>query len=179
MRTITCLCLSLSLGVACDKKAPIAHRAQVRNVATNVIEIIPSQGQLPYCLVFTTAKSGTIRQLTRNRDNKSVKCAAGEPIGRTSFKIPPEEGPVKIHIFFSDRRLDARSVVEQMNQQPSGPEFHPMEYRLPGTVTSETLEWSPGAESQPTVGTVVGSGEGRDSAATTSGADAGRSDGAL
>ncbi len=173
MRTITYLCLSLSLAVACDKKTPIARRAQVRSVGTNVIEIIPTEGQLPYCLVFTTAQSGTIRQLTRTRGNQSVRCIAGEPIGRTSFKIPPEEGAVKIHIFFSDRRLDAGDVVAQMNQQLSGPEFHPMDYRLPGTVTSETLSWSPDAESQPTLGTVIEPG------AKPSGADAGRSDASL
>jgi hypothetical protein len=79
-------------------------------------------------------------------------------MGRTTYRIPADEGPVKVHIFFSDQRLDASSVAQQIAESVGTPDFNPVNFRLPGRVYVETLEYVPTDEPQPTVGTVVGKG---------------------
>ena|SRR5258708_4141327 len=159
MRRVICGALLLTWISACsEKKAPSARRAVIRKVSGEVVEIVPTLDQFPYCLVFTTARNGVIRQLTIRRDNRSVRCEAQVPMGRTTYRIPAEEGPVKIHIFFSDQRLDASSVAQQIAEAVGTPDFSPVNFRLPGRVYVETLEFVPTTEPQPTVGTVVGKG---------------------
>lgn len=157
MRRMLCGALLMLWVSGCaEKKAPTVRRAEVRKVSGEVVEIVPAPDQFRYCLVFTTARNGVIRQLTIRRDNQSVRCDAGLPIGRTTYRIPADEGPVKIHIFFSDQRLDATSVASQIADSVGMPDFNPMNFRLPGRVYVETLEHTPSAEAEPTVGTVVG-----------------------
>ncbi len=159
MRRMICGALLLTWISACSEKmARTERRAAIRKVSGEVIEIVPTLDQFPYCLVFTTAGNGVIRQLTIRRDNRSVRCESRAPIGRTTFRIPADEGPVKIHIFFSDQRLDASSVATQIAESVGTPDFNPVNFRLPGRVYVETLEYVPAAEPQPTVGTVVGKG---------------------
>jgi hypothetical protein len=79
-------------------------------------------------------------------------------MGKTTYRIPAEEGAVKVHIFFSDQRLDASAVAQQIAEAVGTPDFNPVNFRLPGRVYVETLEFVPTTEPQPTVGTVVGKG---------------------
>jgi hypothetical protein len=159
MQRMICGALLVTWISACsEKKAPTVRRAEIRKVSGEVIEIVPTPDQFPYCLVFTTAGNGVIRQLTIRRDNRSVRCEARAPIGRTTYRIPADEGPVKVHIFFSDQRLDASSVASQIAESVGTPDFNPVNFRLPGRVYVQTLEYVPTAEPQPTVGTVVGKG---------------------
>ena len=156
MRRMICGALLLIWINACsEKKVATARRAEIRKVSGEVIEIVPAPDQFPYCLVFTTARNGVIRQLTIRRDNRSVRCEARAPIGRTTYRIPADEGPVKIHIFFSDQRLDASSVASQIAESVGTPDFNPVNFRLPGRVYVESLEYIPTPEPEPTVGAVV------------------------
>jgi len=176
-RTIFAALLLISMSACSEKKVPVIRRAEIRKLQGDVIEIVPAAGQLPYCLVFTTARNGVTRQLTITRQNKSVLCHGGVPIGKTSYRIPVEEGPVKVHVFFSDQPLDATSVAIQIADFVGTPDFNPMNLRLPGHVMSQTLDFAPSAEPPPTVGTVV-EGE-RDSREQQTTADGGRAKPAL
>ena len=105
--------------VGCPAPPEVKHKAELRNVSGSTIQVVPAEGQLPYCLVFTISEGKVVRQLTMNRDNKSVKCEAGQPIGNVSFRVPKEEGKVRVLVFFSDRRLNAGSLAQQIYELAS------------------------------------------------------------
>ena len=103
------------------------------------IEILPSAGQPPYCLVFTVSEKGIVRQLTMSPSNESIPCAAGQPIGGTAYRIPPAEGKVRVHVILSDRKLDATPIAGQVRELGRSPGFSAMDLRAPGRVVLETL----------------------------------------
>lgn len=172
------VCLGL---VACEKRnGNQVARAEVRKVTENTFEILPTEGQMPYCLVFTRSDTGIIRQLTMTHENKSVRCEAGKAVGGVRFRIPVDEGAVKVHVFFSDQKLNAGSIAQQLYEEKANPSFHPMDLRLPGNVVVQSLDFQPQQPSEPAmVGGVIGeSGEvapGADGGA--GGADAGAANG--
>src|SRR4029078_13086228 len=116
---------------------PRAQRCEIRRISGDTVEIIPNDGQMQYCLVFTHSGKGVVRQLTMSKNNVSLKCPAHEPVLGQAYKIPAaelgaghadkirgEEGRVKLNVFFSDRRLEAASVANQLNDMAS-PSFSP------------------------------------------------------
>src|SRR5690348_6844362 len=107
------LLASLALGACQEEAKGPTHRAELRKLTGSTVEIIPSEKQLTHCLVFTASEKGVVRQLTMNARNESVLCEAGKPIRNTSFKIPVDEGKVRIFVIFSDRRLNAGSMAQQ------------------------------------------------------------------
>ena len=140
-----------ALLVACPAPPEVKHRAELRNMGGSTIQVIPAVDQLPYCLLFTISEGKVVRQLTMNRDNKSVKCEANQPIGNVSFRVPREEGKVKVLVFFSDRKLQAGSLAQQIYELAAeGKQFYPYDLRLAGDVKIETLEFEP-TEEVPTV----------------------------
>jgi len=158
--------------VGCPAPPEAKRKAELRNVGGSTIQVIPAEGQHPYCLVFTISEGKVVRQLTMNRDNKSVKCEAGQPIGNVSFRVPKEEGKVKVLVFFSDRRLNAGSLAQQIYELASeGKQFYPYDLRLEGDVKIETLEFEPSEEVPTVAGEAVGKG------GTVAGEDAGTPDG--
>jgi hypothetical protein len=146
--------VALVLLAACNRSTAPAHRAELRRISGDTVQIIPSEGQLPYCLVFTQSEKGVIRQLTISKTNNSVKCEPGEPVLGQTYKIPPEEGPVKVRVFFSDQRLEAASVANQLNEMLS-PSFSPIDFRLPGKVVVETIDFIPAESTEPAPGQLV------------------------
>jgi hypothetical protein len=148
----------LALGLACTdgqpKSGPPA-RAQLRKVSGSTVEVVPTEGQLPYCLVYTVSQKGIIRQLTMTRENRSIKCEAGKPIANTSFRVPTQEGPVKIYIFFSDQRVQAGSVAQQLMEKQNQVRMTAMDFRLPGQAFVEMLEFTPEEGGTPVIGEVV------------------------
>jgi len=157
MRRAGCV-VGLLLLCACPERAVPQKRAELRRLSGDAIEVIPTPGQMPYCLMFTTSEKGVVRQLTMTRRNASLTCEAGRPIGATSYRIPVEEGKVRIHILFSDQRLDATSIAHDIGEMAGKPDFNPMSLRLPGNVTSETLEFTPETLAEPMLGTKLGPG---------------------
>ena len=138
-----------------DKAAPPA-RAQIRKVSGATMEVVPNEGQFPYCLLFTVSEKGIIRQLTMTRENRSIKCDSGKPIANTSFRVPTQEGKVKVYIIFSDQRIQAGSVAQQLYDLRDKPRLTAMDFRLPGSVSVEMLEFTPQPGGEPVTGAVVG-----------------------
>lgn len=148
--------LVLVAGCTDDKnKSGPPARAQLRKVSGSTIEIVPTEGQLPYCLVYTVSQKGIIRQLTMTRENRSIKCDAGRPIANTSFRVPPQEGPIRVYIFFSDQRIQAGSVAQQLMDVQNRERMTAMDFRLPGQAFMEMLEFTPEEGSTPVTGGVV------------------------
>jgi hypothetical protein len=148
--------LVLVAGCTDDKnKSGPPARAQVRKVSGSTIEIVPTEGQLPYCLVYTVSQKGIIRQLTMTRENRSIKCEAGKPIANTSFRVPTQEGPVKVYILFSDQRVQAGSIAQQIMDKQGQERMTAMDFRLPGQAFIERLEFTPEEGGTPVTGGVV------------------------
>jgi hypothetical protein len=126
------------------------QRVELRKLSGDTVQIVPTDDSLPYCLVFTHSDKVT-RQLTISKSNQSVKCPAGQAVLGQTYRIPAEEGPVKIHVFLSDQRLEAVSVADQITEMDK-PSFNPIDLRLPGRVVVQTLDFTPVAS---TTGAVV------------------------
>ncbi|SET25279.1 hypothetical protein [Stigmatella erecta] len=148
----------LVLGVGCNRegKEGSTARAELRRVSGSTLEVIPNEGQLPYCLLYTVSQKGVIRQLTMTRENRSIKCETGRPIANTSFRIPAQEGPVKLYVIFSDQRIPAGSVAQQLYELRDRPNLSGMDFRLHGQAFVEQLEFTPEDDGTPVTGGVVG-----------------------
>ncbi|UQA54619.1 hypothetical protein [Polyangium aurulentum] len=138
--------LLLAFAVGCSQKPlpPPPARVTLVQKGPASVELLPLEGQPPYCLVFTVAERGPIRHLTLLEDKRSPDCPAGTPILGTAFRIPPREGKVKIYVIFSDRFLESDSIAQQMNDLVSQKQaITAMDLRAPGSVVLETLEFTP------------------------------------
>ncbi|WP_342375605.1 hypothetical protein NVS55_30535 [Myxococcus stipitatus] len=118
-------------------------RAQIRKTGPATMEVIPADGQLPYCMLYTVSEKGVIRQLTLTKENRSIRCEANKPVANTSFRIPTQEGKVKVYIFFSDDRIPAGPVAQQLYDLRAQERISAMDLRLPGRVQVETLDFVP------------------------------------
>ena len=137
----------------CGRSSGPTTRVELRKITGDTVQIVPTEDALPYCLVFTQSVKVT-RQLTISKSNQSVKCPAGQPVLGQTYRIPVDEGPVKVHVFLSDQRLEAVSVANQITELEK-PNFNPMDMRLPGRVVVQTLDFTPVASVEPTTGAVV------------------------
>ncbi|WP_375761121.1 hypothetical protein [Corallococcus exercitus] len=138
--------LALSAGfVSCDDAKPPAKpkRAQVKRTGPATMEIIPAGGQLPYCMLFTTSEKGVIRQLTPTRENRAIRCDANQPVANTSFRVPVQEGKVRVYVFFSDESVPTGWVAQQLYELRDRERITAMDLRLPGRISMETLEFTP------------------------------------
>ena len=159
MRMARCLALtSICVFAGCEKEKGPAARGELRQVTGNTFEIIPAEGQLKHCLVFTRSETGVIRQLTMTHGNRSVPCEEGKPIGGIRYRVPVSEGPVKIHIFFSDQPLNAGALAQDLYERKGDPSFQPIDLRLPGKVVVQTLELQPSEAMPAQVGAQIGAG---------------------
>jgi hypothetical protein len=150
------LCGAVAL-VSCTHEGESSKgRAEVRRTGGTTFELLPVAGQLPYCLAFTHSHKGVTRQLTMSTQNLSFECPAGKAVGGRAFKVPLDEGPVKLHVLFSSERINAASVAEQLLDQTDLGTVSVMDLRLPGRATLETLEFSPEADVAPAEGQVLG-----------------------
>jgi len=138
--------LAVLLGlwlIGCESRpAAGVHRVEVRKTSNDLVELVPKEGALPFCLVYSIAEGGTIRQLTMNETNDSFDCPAGAPIGNTSFRIPKVEGKARIFVIFSDQRLAAAPVAQQINDLGT-PSFSTLDLRVPGKAVSDVIEYTP------------------------------------
>jgi hypothetical protein len=146
----------MSAGCQQEQKPAVVARAELKTMGGSTVEFIPKEGQHPYCLLYTVSEKGVIRQLTMTRENRSIKCDPGKPIYNTSFRVPVEEGKVRAYIFFSDQRINAGSVAQQLFDLREKPKLTAMDFRLPGSVSMETLEFVPQAGGEPVMGAVIG-----------------------
>jgi len=147
----------MSAGCQQQQKPAVVARAELKAMGGSTVEFLPKEGQHPYCLLYTVSEKGVIRQLTMTRENRSIKCDAGKPIYNSSFRVPVEEGKIRAYIFFSDQRINAGSVAQQLYDLRDKPRLTAMDFRLPGSVSMEMLEFTPQAGGEPVTGAVVGS----------------------
>ncbi len=162
----------VAAGCQEQQKPAVPTRAELKTVGGSTVEFIPKEGQNPYCLLYTVSEKGVIRQLTMTRENRSIKCEAGKRIYNSSFRIPVEEGKVRAYIFFSDQRIQAGSVAQQLLDLRDKPRLTAMDFRLPGSVTVEMLEFTPQAGGEPVTGAVVGTTDITEGGANTAEAEA-------
>jgi hypothetical protein len=154
-KTLAVAVCAAVLAAACRRPTSTsAHRMEIRPVMGNTVHFIPAADQLPYCLIYTQSAKGVTRQMTMTRSNQSVACPAGEPVLGLRFRLPADEGPVRVHVLFSDQRLQATALASQVVEMTS-PGFNPMDLRLPGRVVLETLDYVPTEEPATAVGEVV------------------------
>lgn len=118
-------------------------RVDVERVGPASIKLVPRAGQPPFCLVLTVAASGVVRQLTPQKPNESIPCPAGAPIGGVTHRLPPGEGKVKVHVVFSDRKLDGAPIAAQVRELGASASFSAMDLRAPGNLALATLEITP------------------------------------
>jgi hypothetical protein len=149
------LCAAVALASCTREDGASKGRAELRRTGGTTFELVPGQGQLPYCLAFTHSTKGITRQLTMSLQNLSFDCPAGKPVGGHAYKVPLDEGPVKLHVLFSSERINAASVAEQLLDRDDLKQVSPMDLRLPGQATLQTLEFSPEADVAPTEGQVL------------------------
>jgi hypothetical protein len=116
---------------------------EVKAVGPASIELIPAAGLPPYCLVFTLAERGPVRQLTPLDPNEAIPCPAGAPIGDTRYRIPRMEGKVQIYLVFADRPIEGHPVAVQLRELGGKPGFSAMDLRAPGNVRLETATFTP------------------------------------
>jgi hypothetical protein len=152
---LVCVCAAV-LMAGCTKppSAAAAQRMEIRTVTGNTVQFIPGVDQMPYCLIYTQSDKGLTRQMTLTQSNQSVPCPAGEPVLGLRFRIPADEGRVRIRVLFSDKRLQAAEVAEQVLEMAS-PTFNPINLRLPGRVLLESMDFIPKEETAAVVGAVV------------------------
>jgi len=144
--------------LGCESKTPPAplHRVELRKLSGGVIELVPLPQQPAWCLVYSVSDGDkVVRQLTMSRDGQSFECPAGEPIGKASFRIPVDEGPVKLYVLFSDQRLSASAMSQQIYDLSSRPTLSVLDLRAPGRLVAERLAFTPEEETPPSTGTVI------------------------
>ena len=149
---------ALGLLVACadEKKADNQARVTLHRLSGTTFELVPSEKQHPNCLVFTISANGVIRQLTMSRENVSYACPAGKPIGGHSYRVPLDEGTVKVHTLFSSQRVNAASIAQQLLDLRDRPQISSIDLRLPGQAAIETISFTPEADAPPPLGGLVG-----------------------
>ncbi|RKH73902.1 hypothetical protein [Corallococcus aberystwythensis] len=155
--------MALGAGfVSCDDAKPPVKlmRAQVKRTGPTTMEIIPLGGQLPYCMLFTTSEKGVIRQLTLTREKRSIRCDANRPVANTSFRVPVQEGKVRVYVVFSDEPVPTGWVAQQLYGLRDREHITAMDLRLPGRIYMETLEFTPETVEPEATGVVVTSDAG-------------------
>jgi hypothetical protein len=157
MRTVLLSIAGLVFGLGCtEKPAPTPrHRVILERTGGTTFRLVPTEGQLPYCLVYTVNRSGLTRQLTMSPLNTSFECQPGQPIGKHPFRVPLDEGAVKIHVIFTSQPVNAGSVSQQILEAADRQALQVMNMRLPGHAAIETLDFLPEEDTPPTVGGVV------------------------
>jgi len=139
-RLVSVLGLVLLIGCAKGKTENLPPGVELRQVRSGEVEIVPSVTDLGYCLVFSVAASGDLRQLTSNLEDTSFRCEPGKPIGGGPFRVATDEGRTRFLVLFSDQALSAASVAEQLYDLDGKPRVSALDLSLPGRVRVEIVE---------------------------------------
>lgn len=141
----------------CEKSTPpSANRVTLRRTGGTTFQLLPSEGQLPYCLAYTVSRSGLTRQLTMSKSNQSFTCEANAAIGKRTFRVPQNEGPVKVHVLFTSQPINAASVSQDLLDAKDRQALSVMNLRLPGKALLETIDFVPEEDVDPEVGEMLG-----------------------
>src|SRR5262249_47542107 len=118
VKRLAALALASAAAVACTPPAnkPDGERFRIERLGPASIQILPNGGQLPYCLAFTASDHGVVRLLTMSAKNEAFKCDANQPAGGIHYRVPPEEGPVRVIVVFSDQQIEATPIAAQVRE---------------------------------------------------------------
>jgi len=133
----------LLLALGCKEPAQTVHRVELRKVKGGLVELVPLAGTLPHCLAFSISQSGVVRQLTMNPENTSFDCAPGQAMGGQPFHIPAREGKVRIYVLFSDQKLEAQPIADQIHEFAGKPDLTVLDLRAPGRIVTDMVEFVP------------------------------------
>lgn len=123
-----------------------APRAELRKLGGANIEIVPREGQHPYCLIYTVSATGLVRLLTQTEELESVSCEAGKPVGGVRYHIPFLEGRARIIVIFSDRVVKAGPIAQRISEiAGDGRRMNAFDFRVPGQVAIDELDFMPDA----------------------------------
>lgn len=153
MRALLVVTLALA---ACSKPDAPKTRASLVRTGGTTFQVVPSEGQHPYCLLFTVSQSGLTRQLTMSSKNQAFSCPAGAPVGKRTFKVPRNEGPVKVYAFFFTQPVNAGALAQDILEAKDRQALSVMDMRLPGQASLETLRFEPEDDVAPEVGGLLG-----------------------
>ncbi len=132
------------LLTACPASKPTAtKRVTLHRTGGTTFELVPEEEQFQYCLAYTVSRSGLTRQLTMSPSNNSWTCPAGAPIGHHAFKVPVNEGPVKVYVLFTTQPVTAGAVSQQLLDASDRQRVNVMDLRLPGSASLESLDFTP------------------------------------
>jgi hypothetical protein len=141
------------LLTACPAAKPSAtKRVTLLRTGGTTFELVPEEDQFPYCLAYTVSRSGLTRQLTMSPSNNSWMCPAGGPIGHHAFKVPVNEGPVRVYVLFTTQPVTAGAVSQQLLDASDRQHINVMDLRLPGNAALESLDFVPEEDVAPTEG---------------------------
>lgn len=160
MRPLALLVAVVAVLAGCTKAPPPARRATLQRTGGTTFELLPAEGQYEHCLAYTVSRSGLIRQLTMSRRNESFHCKPGEPVGGHAFRVPLNEGPVKVYVLFSSMEVNAASVSQQILDARDRQKLNVMDMRLPGAATLDTLDFTPEEDVAPVMGGELGADAG-------------------
>lgn len=135
--------LSLLLAACKDRPDPVTPPRAVLHGEGGQYSIVPTAGQLPYCLVVET-RDGAARSLVTGEDGQSADCDAGKTLG--PWKLPVKDDPFRTFVIFSDRRLKGDTIALQIRELLAGTPgaaITPMDLRAPGQVTVVTMDVRP------------------------------------
>ncbi|HVY47743.1 MAG TPA: hypothetical protein VHB21_17765, partial [Minicystis sp.] len=138
--------VGLAALVACNAPPakPDAPRFTIEREGGVAVRLVPAAGQLPYCLAFSAADSGTVRLLTMSPKNEALPCPAGKPIGDVTFRIPPDEGHVRLFVVFADTAVEASAIAAQIRELAvKQKKVGGMDLRAPGTIAVGTADFTP------------------------------------
>jgi hypothetical protein len=126
--------------------APESERFTLRRLGPEQIEVLPSAGQLPFCMAFSASDRGVVRHLTMTPQNEALQCEAGKAIGGVNFRIPADEGPVRIIVVYTDAQIEASPIAAQVREiSYKQRKVTGMDLRAPGTVAVGSVDFTPTA----------------------------------
>jgi hypothetical protein len=131
------------VALSCKEPAPSVRRVELHKASGELVELVPMAGTPPNCLAFSISASGVVRQLTMNSDGTSFECSPGQPIGGERFRIPAREGKVRIYVLFSDQKLEAAPIADQLHELARKPDLTVLDLRAPGRIVTDVVEFVP------------------------------------
>lgn len=168
------LLLVLAVSAGCPKPGPDeSARVTLHRTGGSTFELEPGAGQPPYCLVYTVASNGLLRQLTMSAKNVSFACPAGQPIGKRQYRVPLSDGPVKVLVLFTSQEVHAGSVSQQLVEATDRLNPSVLNLRLPGNAVLATVPFEPSEDVPVAVGNIIGGSDAGVAAAQDAGAPAG------
>jgi hypothetical protein len=136
------------LLVMCKKNDTVKESSRLNRVALTRIDreqfaLVPSEGQHPYCIVYSVSERGLIRQLTMPEDDQSLGCPANQPIGGTTYRVPAIDGKTRLFFLMSSTPLKVSSVTRQLLEVKDKSGLNVFDFRLPGAATLDVVTFDP------------------------------------